>query len=239
MYKDKTVSDYGAMNTFMTQFINELIDCESENFVFLSGTETVENSGDYTSAEFQIFGGFKIAVSTVMTSGTSYSYVKIQTKTGDTELWSQKITVSNSGPSTANTRTAKIKYAENDSVIVLRFYDKNLSGVSADLIFVKTTDKKIAAFKNGIATGETFFDFSDGLQKYTMVSRLPYDNNNSTKLEIITNKVFLQGTQKNFVSTGLIDCTNTTADTLISMDSKNYYTVDTNTLMEVVVNENS
>lgn len=237
MYKDKTVSDYGAMNTFMTQFINELIDCESENFVFLSGTEVTENSGDYISAEFQIFGGFKMAVS--MVNSTGYSYVKIQTKTGDTELWSQNITVAASGTSVEVTRKAKIKYAENDSVIVIRFYDRNLSGVSADLIFVKTTDKKIAAFKNGIAAGETFFDFSDGLQKYTMFSRLPYDNNNSTKLEIIANKVFLQGTQKNFVSTGLIDCTNTTADTLISMDSKNYYTVDTNTLMEVVVNENS
>ena len=237
MYKDKTVNNYGTMSTFMTQFIDELLGCESENFVFLSGTEVTENSGDYISAEFQIFGGFKMAVS--MVSSTSYSYVKIQTKTGDTELWSQNINVADSGTSIDKTRTAKIKYAENDSVIVLRFYDKKLSGVSADLIFVKTTDKKIAAFKNSIATGETFFDFSDGLQKYMVVSRLPYDNNNSTKLEIITNKVFLQGTQKNFVSTGLIDCTNTTADTLISMDSKNYYTVDTNTLMEVVVNENS
>lgn len=239
MYKDKTVSDYGTMNTFMTQFIDELLGCESENFVFLSGTEVTENSGDYISAEFQIFGGFKMAVSTVMTSGTSNSYVKIRTKTGDTELWSQNITVSNSVPSTATTRTAKIKYAENDSVIVLRFCDKNLSSVSADLIFVKTTDKKIAAFKNGIAMGETFFDFSDGLQKYIIASRLNYDNDNSTKLEIISNKIFLQGTQKNFVSTGLIDCTNTTADALIAMDSKNYYAVDNNTLMEVVINENS
>ena len=237
MYKDKTVNNYGKMNTFMTQFIDELLGCESENFVFLSGTEIVENSGNYISAEFQIFGGFKIAVSTA--SSTSQSHVIIQAKKGDTILWSQNVNAAPFGTSSEVTRKAKIKYAENDSVIVIRFYDRYLSSVSADLIFVKTTDKKIAAFKNGIATGETFFDFSDGLQKYTMVSRLPYDNNNSTKLEIITNKVFLQGTQKNFVSTGLIDCTNTTADTLISMDSKNYYTVDTNTLMEVAINENS
>ena len=237
MYKDKTVSDYGAMNTFMTQFINELIDCESENFVFLSGTEVTENSGDYISAEFQIFGGFKIAVSTV--SSTSQSYVIIQAKKGDTILWSQNVNAAPSGTSVEVTRKAKIKYAENDSVIVIRFYDRNLSGVSADLIFVKTTDKKIAAFKNGIAMGETFFDFSDGLQKYIIASRLNYDNDNSTKLEIISNKIFLQGKQKNFVSTGLIDCTNTTADALIAMDSKNYYAVDNNTLMEVVINENS
>ena len=237
MYKDKTVNNYGTMSTFMTQFIDELLGCESENFVFLSGTEIVENSGNYISAEFQIFGGFKIAVSTA--SSTSQSHVIIQAKKGDTILWSQNVNAAPFGTSSEVTRKAKIKYAENDSVIVIRFYDRYLSSVSADLIFVKTTDKKIAAFKNGIATRETFFDFSDGLQKYTMVSRLPYDNNNSTKLEIITNKVFLQGTQKNFVSTGLIDCTTTTADALIAMDSKNYYAVDNNTLMEVVINENS
>lgn len=238
MYKNETISINATLNTFMVQFINSLLECVSENFVFSSGTETVENSGDYTSAEFQIFGGFKIAVSGVLLSGSTYVKIDL-TKDGTTIIKSQQVVISNNNTTGVAVRTARIKFAENDSAIVLRFYDKNLSGVSADLIFVKTTDKKIAAFKNGIATGETFFDFSDGLQKYTMVSRLPYDNNNSTKLEIITNKVFLQGTQKNFVSTGLIDCTNTTADTLISMDSKNYYTVDTNTLMEVVVNENS
>lgn len=238
MYRNETISINATLNTFMVQFINALLECENENFVFLSGTEVTENSGDYTSAEFQIFGGFKIAVSGVLLSGATYVKIDL-TKDGTTIIKSQQVVISNNNTTGVAVRTARIKFAENDSAIVLRFYDKNLSGVSADLIFVKTTDKKIAAFKNGIATGETFFDFSDGLQKYTMFSRLPYDNNNSTKLEIITNKVFLQGTQKNFVSTGLIDCTNTTADTLISMDSKNYYTVDTNTLMEVVVNENS
>lgn len=238
MYRNETISINATLNTFMVQFINSLLECVSENFVFLSGTETIENSGDYTSAEFQIFGGFKIAVSGVLLSGSTYVKIDL-TKDGTTIIKSQQVVISNNNTTGVAVRTARIKFAENDSAIVLRFYDKNLSGVSADLIFVKTTDKKIAAFKNSIATGETFFDFSDGLQKYMVVSRLPYDNNNSTKLEIIANKVFLQGTQKNFVSTGLIDCTNTTADTLISMDSKNYYTVDTNTLMEVVVNENS
>ena len=237
MYRDETISINATLNTFMVQFINSLLECVSENFVFSSGTETVENSGDYTSAEFQIFGGFKIAVSGATQSSSTYVKVDL-TKDGTTIIQSQQVAIGSSS-SSAVVRTARIKFAENDSVIVLRFYDKNLSGVSADLIFVKTTDKKIAAFKNSIATGETFFDFSDGLQKYMVVSRLPYDNNNSTKLEIITDKVFLQGTQKNFVSTGLIDCTNTTADALIAMDSKNYYAVDNNTLMEVVINENS
>ena len=76
-----------------------------------------------------------------------------------------------------------------------------------------------------------------GGQVYARVDRLPftYNSSDSTKIELIKSKTFVEGgtTNRAFETSKIIDSTTVTADRDISINSTKYYALDSNTLMEI------
>lgn len=241
----KTISVLGTEIEFIKTFIGELtahnnINCVTdidEQFALESNTPqivlnvgdtgqiTITRNGALTSPSFQYIISGKIG-NYVFDKSSSISFGSSQ-----------------SSLSVAN-RTWKYTIIDNENVIFVAIYNHtaDLSSSSLDCfsyLLCKTTNFNIAtAYNDKISNthiGNLSFATDEEISRsLTVKDRIAYDMPLG-EIEIIKNKPFFSGTGKAFNFDGLYDCSKVGADIIITVESSNYYTLDTCTLIKVEV----
>lgn len=137
------------------------------------------------------------------------------------------------------TRAWKFSVVANSEGIYLKLavFNGNLNSPAAKWLSIKNNTISACAVQFG-STNIMSSDFkTTGGQVYAKVDRLPYTYNSSdsTKIELIKSKTFVEGgtTNRAFETSKIIDSTIVTADRDISINSTKYYALDSNTLMEI------
>lgn len=138
------------------------------------------------------------------------------------------------------TRTWKFSVMANSENIYLKLavYNGNLtSSPTEKWLSVKNNNILACAACSGSYNIMIYGFVTSGGQVYKKVDRLPYTYNSSdsTKIELIKSKTFVENSTTNraFEISKIIDSTTVTADQIISIDSTKYYALDSNTLMEI------
>lgn len=137
------------------------------------------------------------------------------------------------------TRTWKFSVMANSEDIYLKLarYDGNLNSPAIKFLSIKNNTISAWAYREGSTSIMTSDFVSTGGQVYKKVDRLPYTYNSSdsTKIELIKSKTFVENSTTNraFETSKIIDSTTVTADQIISINSTKYYALDSNTLMEI------
>ena len=238
-YIEKSISFFGTELQFLQAFINAItaadsrITCTTNNlaaqFTDLSNTPTFTLSVDeiYTIT-FTRYGAL---------SSNCYKYiVSSSTYSGDIDL----LFSNNSYDYDVKaTRTWKFSVMANSESVYLKLAAHNAILSSPNKKWLSINNNAISACAVGAGTTSIMTsDFvSTGGQVYRKVDRLPftYNSSDSTKIELIKSKTFVEGSTTNraFETSKIIDSTTVTADQIISIDSTKYYALDSNTLMEI------
>lgn len=136
-------------------------------------------------------------------------------------------------------RCYKYSLAANEGVINLSLYSFNDDPGTPELSCTVIIDRNNACYgiieDSTSAIGEDFISENNTLFKKQ--DRLSYilSSVNAVSAEMIKNKVFTDAASgiKTFVSDSLYDITQVTPNTVITVSAKNYYALDSHTIMEV------
>lgn len=240
----KTVSVFGTEIEFIKAFVAELtahndITCDTdidEQFASESNTpEIVLNVGDT--------GQIIMTRESTLTNSAFGYYIsgKIGNYVFDNSVriifdWSSQ------SSSSVTNRTWKYTVADNGNAIFVAIYKLNadLSLSSMDCfsyLLCKTTNFNIAtAYNNKISERHidnlSFATDEEISRSLTVKNRMTY-NMPLGEIEIVKNKPFFSGESKAFNFDGLYDCSNVNADTVIAVESTNYYALDVCTLIKI------
>lgn len=84
------------------------------------------------------------------------------------------------------------------------------------------------------ATKSPLYIASENRAAYTFATRLPYEYSSvSSDIERIKNKIILEGSVRKYSLSKFFDCSSIVGDQRYTVDDKQYYAIDNNTLMEV------
>lgn len=236
-YKKETIICTDNKELFLREFINKLTAVSDK----VTLDQVVTDEGE-VNAYVKVFGRYIICF-TYKNSAGSYIYYTV--KNGDNTLVNtQQITVT---PGSSYVPKITYRLAANDKAVCLRLSNYNTSQkdvINFDMIFIiSESNIDRCAFKASDSTTLSvsvnamtsyFLKADDGTQACKAYNRLVYTADTSgAEFEIITSKNLISDTIKTDATSGLFDCSNITPDTLYMLDGKQYYAVDSNTLMEV------
>lgn len=237
-YKKETIiGTEGNSEFFLREFINKLTAVSDK--VTLDQVVTEEGN---INAYVKVFDRYIICFTYKY---GNYNYIYYTVKNGDNTLVNtQQITVT---PGSSYVSKITYRLAVNDKAVCLRLSNYNTSQkdvINFDMIFIiSESNIDRCAFKadnssllsvSVNAMTSYFYKADDSTQACKAYNRLVYTADTSgAEFEIITSKNLISDTIKTDATSGLFDCSNVTQDTLYMLDGKQYYAVDSNTLMEV------
>lgn len=238
-YIEKSISMYGTELQFLQAFINAItaadsrITCTTDDLAAQFETET--NKPTFTLSVDGIYTITFTRNELLSSTGCTYK-VSSSAYNGD-------LTLNNSSSYNAynakTTRTWKFSVVVNSENIYLKLanYDGNLNSPTAKWLSIKNNTISACAVQFGSTNIMSSGFKTTGGQVYARVDRLPftYNSSDSTKIELIKSKTFVEGSTTNraFETGKIIDSTTVTADRNISINSTKYYALDSNTLMEI------
>ncbi len=239
-YTNMTVSDYGTEISFLNAFIHALT--ASDERITCS---TADISGQFGSSQntpsFTL--GFDNAFELCFTragdlSQTAGVYI---VSSSDGRLSNAQLRFNGSDTLAGSTAVRMWRFrvfaAEDALRVDFGGYDTDMSSPVASLMVLNTPKGKCwAAAESPDTAINSAFLFSDN----TVASKFDrldytYQENEPARIEIVKNKVLVTAAPRSRVVTcdGLYDCTEVRADTFVSVNAKNYYALDSHTLMEV------
>lgn len=238
-YIEKSISMYGTELQFLQAFINAITAADSRITCTTNDLETqFADTSNKPTFTLSVDGIYTITFTKdyVLTS-TSYKYVVTSsTYSGNSDL---NFSSGYNAYYEKATRTWKFSVVANSEGIYLKLarYDGNLNSPVAKWLSIKNNTISACAVQFGSTNIMSSNLVSTGGQVYTRVNRLPftYNSSDSTKIELIKSKTFVEGgtTNRAFETSKIIDSTTVTADRDISINSTKYYALDSNTLMEI------
>ncbi len=238
-YIEKSISMYSTELQFLQAFINAITAADSRITCTTNDLETqFETSTNTPTFTLSVDGIYTITFTRdyVLTSTGSRYVVTSSTYSGNLDL---NFSSSYNAYNTKATRTWKFSVVANSEDIYLKLarYDGNLNSPAAKWLSIKNNAISACAVQFGSTSIMSSAFKTTGDQVYTRVDRLPftYNSSDSTKIELIKSKTFVEGgtTNRAFETGKIIDSTTVTADRDISINSTKYYALDSNTLMEV------
>ena len=238
-YIEKTISVYGTELEFLQTFINAITAADSKITCTTNDLETqFETSTNTPTFTLSVDGIYTITFTRGYTlSSTDYRYV-VTSPTFDGNLNLEYYSGS-AAYNAKTTRTWKFSVVANSENIYLKLAVRNgnLNSPTAKWLSIKNNTISACAVQFGSTNIMSSGFVSTGGQAYARVNRLPYTYNSSdsTKIELIKSKTFVEGYTANraFETGKIIDSTTVTADQVISINSTKYYALDSNTLMEI------
>lgn len=238
-YIEKSISMYGTELQFLQAFINAITAADSRITCTTNDLETqFETSTNTPTFTLSVDGIYTITFTRdYILSSTGCRYVVTSS------AYSGNISIdycsSYNDYNAKATRTWKFSVVANSEDIYLKLaaYDKNLNSPTAKWLSIKNNTISACAVQFGSTNIMSSGFKTTGGQVYTRVDRLPftYNSSDSTKIELIKSKTFVEGgtTNRAFETSKIIDSTTVTADRDISINSTKYYALDSNTLMEI------
>ena len=242
-YIEKSISFFGTELQFLQAFINAItaadsrITCTTNNLAAQFETET--NTPSFTlSVSDSVNEIYTITFTRYgALSSSGYKYiVSSSTYSGGIDF----LFSNNSyGYDVKATRTWKFSVMANSESVYLKLAAHNaiLSSPNAKWLSIKNNTISACTVQFGSTNIMSSGFVSTGGQVYQKVDRLPftYNSSDSTKIELIKSKTFVEGSTTNraFETGKIIDSTTVTADQIISINSTKYYALDSNTLMEI------
>lgn len=238
-YIEKSISIYGTELQFLQAFINAITAADSRITCTTNDLETqFADTSNTPTFTLSIDGIYTITFTrSDKLNSSSYRYaITSPTYNGSIDF---SFNNSYNAYDAKVTRTWKFSVVANSENIYLKLarYNENLNSPAAKWLSIKNNTISVC----GVQFGSTnimsaTFETTEG-QIYTRVDRLPYTYNSSdsTKIELIKSKTFVEGSTTNraFETDKMIDSTTVTADRIISINSTKYYALDSNTLMEI------
>ena len=238
-YIEKSISMYSTELQFLQAFINAITAADSRITCTTNDLETqFADTSNKPTFTLSVDGIYTITFTRDYTlSNTSYKYVVTSsTYSGSIDFY---FSSGSNAYNTKATRTWKFSVVANSEDIYLKLarYDGNLNSPAAKWLSIKNNTISACAVQFGSTNIMSSGFVSTGGQVYKKVDRLPYTYNSSdsTKIELIKSKTFVEGSTTNraFETDKMIDSTTVTADRDISINSTKYYALDSNTLMEI------
>ena len=239
-YIEKSISMYSTELQFLQAFINVITAADSRITCTTDDLETqFETSTNTPTFTLSVDGIYTITFTRYNTlSNTGYKYVVTSsTYSGSIDLYFSSNT--NYYYYDKATRTWKFSVVANSEDIYLKLarYDGNLNSPAAKWLSIKNNTISVCGVQFGSTNIMSSGFKTTGGQVYARVDRLPftYNSSDSTKIELIKSKTFVEGgtTNRAFETSKIIDSTTVTADRDISINSTKYYALDSNTLMEI------
>lgn len=257
-YFTKNVSGYGTEKSFLIQFKNALT-ASSGRIVCTTNDldDQFSNTNNIPYLNFLIDGKFNVKlVRNGKLSNAQSAYYVHTDFTGSMASTGQLISFGSSsmGYLSDSSRTWKFAVAENTNALHLRLASYNASlrspqeGASTlrviDLMVIHEGDNYIAAFNtiynassHSSVMDAAFYLHGDTIISLTSLNRLSYtyDPLDISVIETIHEKVFLTGstTDRQITVTSLHDCSAINREQMFTMSGKKYYSVSSNTLLEV------
>lgn len=238
-YIEKSISIYGTELQFLQAFINAITVADSRITCTTNDLETqFETSTNTPTFTLSVDGIYTITFTRdyVLTSTGSRYVVTSSAYNGDLILYYSSSYIAYNAKTT---RTWKFSVVANSEDIYLKLaaYDGNLNSPNAKWLSIKNNTISACAVQFGSTNIMSSGFKTTGGQVYASINRLPYTYNSSdsTKIELIKSKTFVEGgsTNRAFETSKIIDSTTVTADRDISINSTKYYALDNNTLMEI------
>ena len=243
-YIEKSISIYSTELQFLQAFINAItaadsrITCTTKDletqFAYDSNTPTFtlsvsDSVNEIYTITFTRYGALSSNCYKYIVSSSTYSGNIDFLFSGDSYGYDDKAT-----------RTWKFSVMANSEDIYLKLarYDAILSSPNKKWLSINKNNTISAWAVGAGSTSIMSSNFvSTGGQVYQKVDRLPYTYNSSdsTKIELIKSKTFVEGSTTNraFETSKIIDSTTVTTDKIVSINSTKYYALDSNTLMEI------
>ena len=238
-YIEKSISMYSTELQFLQAFINAITAADSRITCTTNDLETQFETSTNTPT-------FTLSVDGIYTITFTRDYKLDSTGSGyvvTSSTYSGSIDLNfSSGYNAYNdkaTRTWKFSVMANSEDIYLKLaaYDRNLNSPTAKWLSIKNNTISVCGVQFGSTNIMSAAFKTTGGQVYARVDRLPftYNSSDSTKIEQIKSKTFVEGgtTNRAFETSKIIDSTTVTADRDISINSTKYYALDSNTLMEI------
>ena len=238
-YIEKSISMYSTELQFLQAFINVITAADSRITCTTNDLETqFADTSNKPTFTLSVDGIYTITFTRdykLSDTGSRY-VVTSSTYSGSIDL---NFSSSYNAYNDKATRTWKFSVVANSEDIYLKLarYDGNLNSPNKKWLSIKNNAISACAVGAGTTSIMTSDFVSTGGQVYARVDRLPYTYNSSdsTKIEQIKSKIFVEGgtTNRAFETSKIIDSTTVTADRNISINSTKYYALDSNTLMEI------
>ena len=238
-YIEKSISMYSTELQFLQAFINAITAADSRITCTTNDLETqFADTSNEPTFTLSVDGIYTITFTRdYALSRTSYNYaVTSSTYSGSISL---RFSSSYNAYNDKATRTWKFSVVANSEDIYLKLAanDGNLNSPAAKWLSIKNNTISACGVQFGSTNIMSSGFKTTGGQVYTRVDRLPftYNSSDSTKIEQIKSKTFVEGgtTNRAFETSKIIDSTTVTADRDISINSTKYYALDSNTLMEI------
>lgn len=238
-YIEKSISMYSTELQFLQAFINAITAADSRITCTTDDLETqFADTSNTPTFTLSVDGIYTITFTrNNKLSSSSYAYlVTSSTYSGSIYL---NFSSSSYYYYEKATRTWKFSVVANSEDIYLKLaaYDGNLNSPAAKWLLIKNNTISVCGVQFGSTNIMSAVFKTTGGQVYTRVDRLPftYNSSDSTKIELIKSKTFVEGgtTNRAFETGKIIDSTTVTANQIISINSTKYYALDNNTLMEV------
>lgn len=236
-YVQKTVSVYGTELEFLQAFISALTAADDRITCLTTDSELetqFATSTAYPTFSFSFGGADTIVFSRAYTSNTGcQNYVVSST------AWSQSIASlhynSSQNTTTKATRTWRFRVISATDLLAVDLMPYNSATPVAQIACLTGTTKAVAYSNASPFTAiSSTFRLAD-TTTMQRINRMPYtySASNPAQVERITNKIFASGGTRVMTVSNLLDVSTVTAGTVITMDGKNYYALDANTLVEV------
>lgn len=237
-YLQKTVSVYGTEIEFLQAFISALTAADSRITCTTNDlAEQFANSGANPTFTFNFGGADTITFMRQNQSSSSTWTYSISSTAWSTSLCS--LYFYSSSPSPAATekvvRTWRFRVISATDLLVVDLMPYNSVTSVAQIACMTGTTKAVAyASASPFTAISNTFRLAD-TTTMQRVNRMPYtySASNPSQIERITNKVFASGGTRVMTASNLMDVSTVTVGTVITMDGKNYYSLDANTLVEV------
>lgn len=238
-YIEKSISMYSTELQFLQAFINVITAADSRITCTTDDLETqFADTSNKPTFTLSVDGIYTITFTRdykLSDTGSKY-VVASSTYSGNLDLnFSSDYNAYNAKA----IRTWKFSVVANSEDIYLKLarYDGNLNSPAAKWLSIKNNTISVCGVQFGSTNIMSAAFKTTGGQVYTRVDRLPftYNSSDSTKIEQIKSKTFVEGgtTNRAFETSKIIDSTTVTADRDISINSTKYYALDSNTLMEI------
>ena len=238
-YIEKSISMYGTELQFLQAFINAITAADSRITCTTNDLETqFADTSNKPTFTLSVDGIYTITFTRYYElTSSSYRYaVTSSIYSGNLDL---DFSNSYNAYNDKVTRTWKFSVVANSEDIYLKLarHDGNLNSPAEKWLSINNNNISACSWQSGSYNIMTSGFVTTGGQVYKKVDRLPYTYNSSdsTKIELIKSKTFVEGgtTNRAFETDKMIDSTTVTADQIISINSTKYYALDNNTLMEI------
>lgn len=239
-YIEKTISMYGTELQFLQAFINAITAADNRITCTTNDLETqFADTSNTPTFTLSVDGIYTITFTRGrVLSDDNYVYRVTSSVSNDDSLYLDF----NSGYADYNTkiiRKWRFSVVANSEDIYLKLAsgEGDLNSPTIKWFSIKNNAISIYAVKSG-STNIISSDFKTiGGQEYKKFDRLlyTYNSSDSTKIELIKSKMFVEKgtTNRAFEISKIIDSTTVTAGRDISINSTRYYVLDSHTLMEI------